>query len=129
MKRCSLRKPERITSKAEFDELIQKGYRVVKEAFWVHSLGKKREFSRAGFLVGKRIGGAVVRNKIKRLLKETYRLNKDATSGEFDLLIQARPAVKARCFKDIERCWLEVSKEFHKVRELEGKSRRGSGRH
>lgn len=123
MKRCGLKKSERITRKDEFDELIQKGRKLVKDAFLVHFLRKKRESSRVGFLVGKRIGGAAVRNRTKRLLKEIYRLNKDAIGREFDLLIRARRTVRYLSFRDIERSLLEVGEELHPIREHKEQNR------
>ena len=107
--------------------MIKKGRKLVKEAFLVYFLRKKRESSRIGFLVGKRIGGAVVRNRTKRLLKESYRLNKDAIGREFDLLIRARPTVRYLSFRDIERSLLEVGEELHPIREHKEQNRKIPG--
>lgn len=51
---------------------------------------------RAGFVTGKRLGGAVVRNRARRLMKEAYRLNQHQLAAGIDLVFIARqPIVKA----------------------------------
>jgi ribonuclease P protein component len=75
-----------------------KGKQVIKHLF---SKGKRfhtgnltfiylpAEEPMVGFVASKRIGGAVKRNRVKRLLREAYRMNRH-TYRRFDLLIYAR---------------------------------------
>lgn len=48
---------------------------------------------RVGFAAGKRLGVAVVRNRVKRLLREAYRLNQHRLIDGVDLLIVGRQGV------------------------------------
>ncbi len=45
---------------------------------------------RVGFVVGKKIGGAVLRNRTKRVLKETLRVIDLDICGSFDILLVVR---------------------------------------
>ncbi len=45
---------------------------------------------RVGFAAGKRLGNAVVRNRVKRLLREAYRLQQHNLKNGFDLIIVGR---------------------------------------
>lgn len=48
---------------------------------------------RVGFAAGKRLGPAVVRNRVKRLLREAYRLNQHRLVDGVDLLLVGRQGV------------------------------------
>jgi ribonuclease P protein component len=47
---------------------------------------------RVGFAAGKRLGNAVVRNRVKRLLRDSYRLNQYKLIDGIDLLLVGRQA-------------------------------------
>jgi ribonuclease P protein component len=57
-------------------------------------LPNDRRVSRLGISVGKRHGGAVRRNRIRRVLRAAYRLNKEAVGGRFDIVVLPRPTRK-----------------------------------
>lgn len=111
----TLRKFERITEREEFDALIRKGKRINKGGFSIHFLRIRKEWPRAGFLVPKRIGKAAIRNRVKRVLKESYRLNKGSINRGFDILIWAKPKIASFSFREIERSLLEAGEEIGRL--------------
>ncbi len=60
------------------------------------------DHTRFGFAVGKRIGKAVVRNRVKRRLREAVRLHCEAVAPGWDLVFVAREPILAASFGDIE---------------------------
>jgi ribonuclease P protein component len=58
--------------------------------------------SRVGFSVSKRIGGAVVRNRVRRRLRETTRLQMAQIQPGWDCLLIARPATPAASFVELQ---------------------------
>jgi ribonuclease P protein component len=52
------------------------------------------EHSRVGFVVSKRLGGAVQRNRIKRQMREVVRLQSAALKPGFDLVFIARQPIR-----------------------------------
>ena len=64
-----------LKSKSEIDRVIKSGKKVTRDSFNVFV--RQSEQTRVAFLVSKKIGTAVMRNRMKRLFREGYRLNKD----------------------------------------------------
>lgn len=50
--------------------------------------------ARAGFVTGRRVGGAVQRNRARRLLREAWRALAPRVQGGHDLVVVARPTIE-----------------------------------
>lgn len=66
---------------------------------------------RLGISVSKKVGNSVVRHRVTRLIRESYRLNRHLikTSGE-DIVVIARGEAKGRTYKEIESAFLHLLK-------------------
>lgn len=56
---------------------------------------------RVGFTVSKKVGNAVVRNKVRRRLREMCRLKGDMFPPGYDFVIIARPSGKYRTYNEL----------------------------
>lgn len=80
----------RIKNKKEFDNIIKKGKSIKNKYFILYYVEKKEEESRYGIAVGKKIGNAVTRNKIKRQMREIIKLSKKEFQKDKDYIIIIR---------------------------------------
>jgi len=62
--------------------------------------------SRLGVVTGGKIGGAVVRNRARRLLRETFRVHQHDLAGPVELVLVARPSIAGQGFAEVERDFL-----------------------
>ena len=64
--------------------------------------------TRAGFVVGKSLTGAVAKNRARRLLREAYRLHASQVVSGFDLVLIGRAAIKGAKLQLVEPAVLDV---------------------
>jgi len=88
--RYSFTKFDRILKRHEFIALAKSGRRIQNEYFIAVFSPARHGRSRLGVTVTKKVGRAVKRNRIKRLVREYFRLNRQFLSGEWDINIIAK---------------------------------------
>ena len=76
--------------RADFLRTFQKGEHRKTLHFRVSLCPNHLPQKRLGITVGKKVGGAVGRNRLKRMIREFFRLNKDLFPGSSDVVISAR---------------------------------------
>lgn len=87
-----LRKTERLTKGPEFQTLTKFGTRYRTQNFVVIIYRRDQQgVRRLGIAVNRKVGGAVKRNRIKRLVREFFRLHKEQLPASSDMLFVARP--------------------------------------
>jgi len=64
---------------------------------------------RVGFVTSKRIGGAVVRNRVRRQLRAVVRTQQGKVRGGFWLVVIARPAAARASYSVLKDEWLHLA--------------------
>lgn len=84
------RPADRLVKKPQFDAVFSAGTPFRFSEITLRALPNHLSHSRLGMLVGRRCGNAVRRNRIKRLLRETFRRNRHTLAIPCDLVIVPR---------------------------------------
>ncbi len=91
----ALPKAARLRTDREYRDVVHRGERISTPHFTVYRDDLAPGRPKVGVSVGKRVGNAVARNRLKRLLREFCRLNPDAFPDGSRTAIVARKAVEA----------------------------------
>jgi ribonuclease P protein component len=94
---------QRLRTGAEFDAVFKRGARLDGQLFLLVAAPNGRAFDRLGLAVSRRVGGAVERNRARRLLREGFRRLERAGSPGFDLVVVARAPLARHGQAEVDR--------------------------
>jgi ribonuclease P protein component len=98
-----LGRARRIRKRAEFLRLYRLGRKAGTRSLVVYALRANGPRPRLGITVSSKVGGAVVRNRAKRLIREAYRRCPSILESGLDLVINGRPSIVRAGYPDICR--------------------------
>ena len=87
MEKLAFTRAERLSGKTAFDHVFKRGRAFRSAQVTVIACPNGECVSRLGLSVGRRLGRAVRRNRIKRILREAFRLNKEVLQTPCDLVV------------------------------------------
>ncbi len=100
-----------LKNKFAFHRVYSKGRSYANQSLIIHVLKNNDIKGRIGFAVGKKVGNAVVRNRIKRLLRETYRLNRLEIQPNVSMILIARKSLKNAKLNDVIRDFKDICRK------------------
>jgi ribonuclease P protein component len=110
-------KQNRLAKKEDFNKVYRYGKSMANQQFVLHYLLKPdlvntpAECFRLGVSVSKKIGNAVVRNRVKRVVKEILRLDAARIVHNVDFILIARKPVPSMDYHEIEKSIEHVLKK------------------
>ena len=110
-----------LTENRVFQRLSNKGKRAVQSSAALYYRRTGRPVTRLGLTVGTKLGSAVVRNRVKRRLREIYRLEEPKLKPGYDLVIVARVRARDADYHTLER-------ELKRLFDMGGLYRESGGR-
>ena len=75
--------------------------------------------NRVGVTVSKKLGGAVVRNRVRRRLREVYRLQESLFSPGWDIVVVARSRCISADFEKLTRAYLALAEKAGILEEIQ----------
>lgn len=120
MKLFTFAKNKRLVRNSQFKDVLGRGMRVSNGVVTLYMAKNDCGYPRLGVSVGKFWGSAVVRNRLKRLLREAFRQNQDQIPADFDYVLMisrsgeksgksvAKEAVKQLTFEQVRSSLLSL---------------------
>ena len=87
---CGFPQKERLRKRREFLAAYERGAKIPAAHFVLYVLENNLPYHRLGITVSRKIGPSVVRNRIKRQLREVFRKNKHTIAPPCDVVVNAK---------------------------------------
>jgi len=106
-----VRRRYRLRSRERFQEVRRKGRSAKHPLAILVYLRNDLPHSRFGFTASRRVGNAVQRNRARRLLRESVRLQLETIEPGWDLVFIARPAIVNKSFRQVDEACKRLLKK------------------
>ena len=101
---------ESIKKNDEFKAVYQCGKSYANKYLVMYIRKNDMEKNRLGVSISKKVGNSVVRHRIARLLRESFRLNDEKFHSGWDIVVVARLSAKGKNYREIESAFLHLAK-------------------
>ncbi len=98
----------RLKKNMEFKKVYGKGNSMANRLLVLFMMKNGEDFNRVGFSVSKKVGNSVVRNRVKRLMKESFRAKGSTAAKGYDLIFIARINIKEAPYVDVEKAMVHL---------------------
>ncbi|HXK59133.1 MAG TPA: ribonuclease P protein component [Acidobacteriota bacterium] len=111
---------ERLHKRRQYLEVYANGAKIQCPHFVLYALENDCGCHRLGITVSRKIGKAVVRNRIKRRLREIFRNNKPQSEATFDLVLNVRKSAARAAFEKLRTDFRDALGRLERARQLQG---------
>lgn len=102
----AMRRQLRLRHRKDFDAVFQRGRAWNNDLLVLRSLANEMDQNRYGFVTSKRLGKAVVRNRVRRRLQEAVRLLPLKTG--WDVVVSAKTAAAQADYHELNRAVVDL---------------------
>ena len=107
--RETLNRTQRLRSSGDFFRLKEQGKRHVQGCLIMNwQPASSGPPPRLGVVTSRRIGGAVIRNRARRLLREVFRRHRHQMVPTLSVVLVARPSIATKEYRQVEHDFLEA---------------------
>ena len=98
----------------QFDNVYKNGRSFANRILVMYVLKNDLEYNRLGISFSKKIGNTVVRHRITRLVRESYRITGGMFNSGLDIVVVARAGARGRSYFDVRDAMLHLA-GLHKI--------------
>ncbi|OFI05399.1 ribonuclease P protein component [Clostridium acetireducens DSM 10703] len=102
---------EKLKKNSHFRIVYKRGKSFSNRFLVLYIFRNKKDYNRLGISVSKKVGKSVIRNRVKRLIKESYRLNNSDLKKGYDLVFIARNFVKNKNYNEVLSAMVDLFKK------------------
>ena len=102
--------PESLKKNQDFQKVYKNGKSYANKYLVMYVLENQLERNRIGISVSKKVGNSVVRHRLARLIRESFRLNGNRFQNGLDIVVIARSNAKGKNYWDISSAVLHLGK-------------------
>ena len=107
---------ESLKSNIDFRCVYKNGKSYANKYLVMYVLENDNRKNRIGISVSKKVGNSVVRHRITRLIRESYRLHENIFNSGLDIVVVARKSAAFVGYAEIESALLHLSKLHHLIK-------------
>ncbi len=104
---------ESLRSNFDFQCVYKNGKSYANKYLVMYVLENNTNKNRLGISVSKKVGNSVVRHKVTRLIRESYRLHENIFNSGLDIVVIARNSTSTVSYRKIESALLHLAKLHH----------------
>ena len=105
---------ESLKKNKDFQNVYKHGISYANKYLVMYVLENQTDQNRLGISVSKKVGNSIVRNRLTRLIRESYRLQEDRFKCGFDIVVIARIGAKGKSYKEIDSAMLHLG-HLHEI--------------
>ena len=105
---------ESLKKNDDFRNVYRKGKSFANKYLVMYVLENNGDRNRLGISVSKKVGNSVVRHRITRLVRESYRLHENIFNSGLDIVVVARNNAASVSYADVESALLHLGK-LHRI--------------
>ena len=110
---------ESLKKNKDFQQVYRNGTSKANRYLVMYVLENQHMKNRLGISVSKKVGNSVVRHRVTRLIRESYRLNERSFRQGLDIVVVARPNAKDKSYQEIESALMHLAGRMKIRREAE----------
>ncbi len=108
---------ESLKSNIDFQHVYKKGKSYANKYLVMYVLENNKGINRLGISVSKKVGNSVVRHRVTRLIRESYRLHENIFNSGLDIVVIARKSASSVSYFEIESALLHLAK-LHQIMKI-----------